>query len=462
MSERLKNLREKQRQLLKEQELRKRAHSLEIPKDPDEFCKKLLGFTPTSYQEKVLIDLSQFMVLRWSRQSGKTWIISALLCWFAANHPNAWIGIVAPSFKASKRVILKITPFAQKLQKLGLVDRILKSIIYFQNGTRIEAFANNPDTIRGPTLDVIYWDEVGFTPDDDELYTAILFTLGTTNGRFLGSSTPGTTESVFYKMCFDDAFKDFSRHHVSWKDALEPKGPLKKSVLEKIRTQLRSDPWKWQREMEAIFAEDETRWLSLKLITDCISKDPASEYHDFKKTYTGNFYIGVDFAKYRDYTVVAVIDKVEDLLRLVYCHQFEHRTEYAEVIGYVKALTDRWKTVKAVYPDPTAVGDYIVEEMKKSIPVTADRKTTLFTVDRKQDMAQTLRSVMVSSRFEFPYDADLIEELHGQQFKVMKSGKYTFLHPSGSHDDRFWAVALAVFAAEKEPGPSPIVARTFD
>jgi len=35
------------------------------------------------------------------------------------------------------------------------------------------------------------------------------------------------------------------------------------------------------------------------------------------------------------------------------------------------------------------------------------------------------------------------------------------LHPEGNHDDRFWAIALAVYAAEKEPKTGPIVAKTF-
>ena len=47
----------------------------------------------------------------------------------------------------------------------------------------------------------IWWDETNFTSGDDDLYDAILFTLGTTNGKIVASSTPFNTDSLFWKMC---------------------------------------------------------------------------------------------------------------------------------------------------------------------------------------------------------------------------------------------------------------------
>jgi len=40
----------------------------------------------------------------------------------------------------------------------------------------------------------------------------------------------------------------------------------------------------------------------------------------------------------------------------------------------------------------------------------------------------------------------------------MKSGQYQFSHPSGTHDDSLWALALAVYASRPErPVYYPIV-----
>ena len=112
-------------------------------------------------------------------------------------------------------------------------------------------------------------DEFNFVADDEDLYDAILFTLGTTNGEFIASSTPWSRDHTFYKMCKDKDFDDFGRHHVTWDKALEPDGPLKKNILEKIKKQLAADPWRWQREMEAEWSEDESCWLPQGLIGQC-------------------------------------------------------------------------------------------------------------------------------------------------------------------------------------------------
>jgi hypothetical protein len=57
---------------------------------------------------------------------------------------------------------------------------------------------------------------------------------------------------------------------------------------------------------------------------------------------------------------------LNNILKLVHVHRFPLNTEYASVIGYVKSLQDRWKTVRAVYADITGVGNYIVEDMAHS------------------------------------------------------------------------------------------------
>ncbi|NIP66542.1 hypothetical protein GWN63_00245, partial [Candidatus Bathyarchaeota archaeon] len=108
-------------------------------------------------------------------------------------------------------------------------------------------FPNNPETIRGPTLDVVYADEFNFIANDEEMYDAILFTLGTTDGQFLCTSTPWTTDCIFYRIWHDKAFRDFATSHITYKDALEPHGPLKREIVEKIRRQFEGDPWRWKR-----------------------------------------------------------------------------------------------------------------------------------------------------------------------------------------------------------------------
>ena len=328
-----------------------------------------------------------------------------------------------------------------------------KTRIVFGNGSTIEAFPNNPLTIRGPTLHSVYCDEMNFIRDDIELYDAILFTLGTTNGSFIASSTPGSKDGLFYKICFAPEFSDFSRHHVSWREAVEPDGPLKRPMLERVRKQLETNPWRWTREMEAEFAEDESSFFPLSLVTSCVDGD--LEYVPFERGISDRLvYIGVDFGKHRDHSVVAAIDYDNETqkAKLIHMHRFPLETEYASVIGYVKALSSRWQSTRQVCTDVTGVGDFITEEMKRSgIPQTLGIQLTL---PSKTDILGNLKQMMQTGKLSIPYDSELVSEISSQRYELLKSGQIQFSHPEDSHDDRLWALALACHGV-RMLGPTP-------
>jgi hypothetical protein len=251
-----------------------RGRTKEWPADPVDFCIQYLGFKPTVYQEKLLRDPAQFIVARWSRQSGKTHCVAVLLLWSCLRNKGFNVLVLAPAIRQSKIIIRKITGFLPRLPKYVAL-KPFKTKLEFYNGSRIQAFPNSPQTIRGePGVNLVYADEFSYIREDKELYEAAIFSLATTNGRFLATITPGSRESMFYAMCTDDVnFGDISRHHVSYLDALEPKGRLKPEILEKLKRQFAPDPWRWRREMEAEFADDEDSWLSMALITRWVDQN---------------------------------------------------------------------------------------------------------------------------------------------------------------------------------------------
>jgi len=240
------------------------------------FCEKALGFEPTKYQSEFLLNDAQFKAQCWCRQSGKDHTASSKLFWYAVENEGSQLAVVGPSFRQSKLVIRKINSFIQnKLPKdipyaeILVGRKTLRTKVPLVNGSVIEAYPCNPDTIRGPTLNGILATEFNFVKDDEEMYDAILFTLGTTNGFFIANSTPWSRDHIFYRIMNDKDYDDFKRFRITWQDAIEPKGPLKKNVLEKIKRQLAADPWRWQREMEAEWSEDESSWLPQALIGQC-------------------------------------------------------------------------------------------------------------------------------------------------------------------------------------------------
>jgi hypothetical protein len=125
-----------------------RGRTREWPVDPVEFCVQYLGFTPTVYQEKLLRDPAQFIVARWSRQSGKTHCVAVLLLWSCLRNRGFNVLVLAPAVRQSKIIIRKITGFLPRLPKYVAL-RPFKTKIEFYNGSRIQAFPNSPETNPG-------------------------------------------------------------------------------------------------------------------------------------------------------------------------------------------------------------------------------------------------------------------------------------------------------------------------
>jgi phage FluMu gp28-like protein len=446
---------------------RQREKAQQLSKTPVTFFTQLVDFQPTEYQMELIQKFmeNQFIAARWCRQSGKSWIISALLLWYAVNNPDSHIAVVGPSLRQAKYVIRRITYFLKKLPK-HLYLKPLRTVLQFTNGSTIEAFPNNPDTIRGPTLNIVYCDEMNFLPNDQEMYDAILFTLGTTDGKFICSSTPWNTDSIFHKIFHHKDFTDYSTSHVTWREAQQPTGPLRKNILDKIRKQFAEDPWRWKREMEAEWAEDETAWLPQSLITKCIGTEKTCgeelQLIRLDRDHEGNYYAGLDFAKHQDYSAFALIKDMDTIYFLRYLKIWSHEIPYASIIGWVKVVQDRIGEFRCLRADKTGVGDYIVEDMQNAGIMNVEGVN--FTLPRKQEMASLLKQRMTNRRFYFPYfnwhkpyPGQYVAELNVERFELRKDGTIAFNHPQGTHDDVFWATALALYAtAEMSEEPELI------
>jgi len=346
--------------------------------------------------------------------------------------------------------------------KRELIAQQQRTKITFKNGSRIWALPCNENMIRGLTAHLILADEAAFFERDEYMFNNVLLPmLATTNGTLIVSSTPWSSKSQFYEFCKGRRKDRFSQHYANWREAVAS-GLITQQFIDDMRNSML--PQQFTMEFEAEFVEDVDVWLPQDLIAKCVSSEPLIDgrdwiYYPFEYAAAGVFFIGVDFGKHMDYSVVAAVEKKDDRLRLVHVYRFPLKTSYASVIGYVKALSDRWKTVHRVCVDQTGVGEYITEDMKNA--GIQNVEGVMFTEQRKEELATVLKEKMLKNEFKLPYDRALINELNVERYELTKTGKIGFSHPEGSHDDRFWATALAAYATEKEPRPEPIVARAF-
>jgi phage FluMu gp28-like protein len=296
---------------------------------------------------------------------------------------------------------------------------------------------------------------MNFIANDQELYNAILYTLGTTDGKFVCASTPWHTDSIFFKIFNHKDFRSFSTSHITYEKALAPNGPLKPNIINKIKTQMGNDPGRWRREMEAEWVEDDNVWLTQSLIAACIGTAKTCgqdlQEYDHEKTYEGEFFAGLDLAQTRDYTALAVVERQNDVLFLRHLKIFKQPTLYAQVLGYLKTLQDRWGGFQKIRVDFTREGPSIINDMTQANIENAEGVT--FSIPRKSEMAHLLRARMSNHQFfyplmhwEQPYHGDLCTELNTERYLQHKDGQIGYYHPTGTHDDVYWAIALAVYA----------------
>jgi len=427
----------------------------ELPKDPVKFCIEILGFTPTSYQRRLLKAVAEGrkrIVLRWARQSGKTWILAALTIWYCATHKNRLALIVAPGLRQSMILSDKIHDLLNRIEpttRRSIVSKALRTVIRFRNGSQIVALPNSEHLLRGYTAHLIIVDEAAFFHNDETIFPHVLMPMmATTNGIMIVSSTPWGRKTVFYQLNQDP---DWLLIHIPWTKALE-EGIYSPDFAREILKMKETRPQTFKMEYEAEFIEDIDAWLTQDLLAKVV--DEALEYYQFDARPRGRFYIGVDLAEKVDYSAICVVDKNQDQLKLVHRHKFPLGTSLASVIGYVKALRDRWSRVEKVYVDITKQGEYFIEDMHEAgIP---EAKGITFTQQTKQEMAQLMKQRMAEGRFKMPYDRELLDELNIERYEFTKTGRISFSHPEGTHDDQFWALALAIYAAEQEKTPTLI------
>ena len=89
------------------------AKAQKFSSDPVEFFEQVVGFKPYKYQDEFIQKFveNQFVAARWCQQSGKSWIVSALLLWYAITYKDSYIAVVGPSWRQTKRIISRIIYF---------------------------------------------------------------------------------------------------------------------------------------------------------------------------------------------------------------------------------------------------------------------------------------------------------------------------------------------------------------
>jgi phage FluMu gp28-like protein len=428
-----------------------------LRRDPVVFADAVLGFNPFPYQAELLRSQSKRIVACWARQTGKTTAIAIKVIHFAFTNAKTTTLIVSRGLRQSMimfGVIEHLVVTHRVLQRS--VVKSTRTLIQLRNGSQIIALPCGPDgaSLRGYTADLVVMDEASFMPED-VILSVIFPMLATTNGTAIMLSTPWGRDHVFYR-----SFKNpnYWSQHVRAEEC--PR--ISKEFLEEQRRDI--GELRYKMEYEAEFVENENCFFKQDLIRECIEDYDLTNEDQLKTEdmISGDYYLGADFGKRVDFSVVALLKEEEkERYRLVLLKQFDLGTPYTDIVAFLLRLNQKFDVLKG-YVDQSAVGESLVEEIKE---FASQIEGLAFTAKTKQDLMILLQTRMEQKRIIFPLDRTLISQINEQQYRFGKTkpiekteekGIMTFYHPSGTHDDQLWALALAVYAA-KEKEPEPVV-----
>ena len=413
---------------------------------PSEFAEKILKIKPFPYQKALLEDLAKRLVACMGRQSGKTTTIAMRAVQFGYVNPGVTVLITAPSLRQSMIMFDRISMFIFSTPILkNHVIRSTRTIIQLDNRSQIIALPASEYFLRGYTAHMIICDEAAFMPE--ELIINVLFPMiSTTDGYAIMLSTPWGRDHFFYRAFMDP---NYSVHRVKSSEC-----PLiKPEFLEEMKRNMTEQAFRM--EYMAEFVEAASAYFPQDLIRGCV--DPVLEFILSLETEipTGEYYCGCDLGKLQDYSVITILKREGDLLKLIYLKEFQIGTSYTNVIGHLNRANKKFRFRK-VLVDQTGVGEPVLEELKEQGMQNVEG--LVFTVRTKEELLSCLKIAMEQKRLRMPYLRRLAEQINEQQYEYTKSGHLKFSHPQGSHDDMLWSLALACYVATmKRPAPSRLI-----
>jgi phage FluMu gp28-like protein len=421
-----------------------RQEEIEI-KGPVDYAKKILGIKPFPYQAELLEDPKKRIVACMGRQSGKTTTIAMKAIIFADTNPKVTVLITSPSLRQSMIMFDRIATFVYSAARLrNKIVRATRTLIHFENGSRIIALPCSENLLRGYTAQMVICDEASFMPE--EVITQVIFPmLSTTDGYAIFLSTPWGKDHFFYRAFVNPAY---SVHKVKSEQC-----PLiKKEFLEEMKANMTREAYLM--EYEAEFVEALNSYFSQALIRSCVElaqRLSVELYTNLETSFpTADYYCGVDFGKLQDYSVITVLRREGNVLKLVYMYQFPLETPYTNVIGHLVRAYQKFH-FRRVLVDQTGLGEPVLEEIRnQGIRYAQGLK---FTVQTKEDLLTTLKIAMEQNRLAIPYHRQLCEQINEQQYAYSKSGHLQFSHPENSHDDMLWSLALGVYTGTQAPPP---------
>tara|TARA_R110000744_G_scaffold351481_1_gene457310 strand:- start:1929 stop:3164 length:1236 start_codon:yes stop_codon:yes gene_type:complete len=363
------------------------------------------------------------------RGAGKTLLGINMMLFWALDKPERQLGWISPIYSQARNVFDQIVDSSEAIIKSS---NRMELVIKFVNDSSIKFLsADSPDSIRGFRFSHIVLDEAAFMKDR-VIDQHVMPTLNPSGQKMLMISTPKGKNHFYSYFNRDSSF--------SMRFPLTKCPYVMPEVIGEAKKSLPPDLFK--QEFEAAFIDS-----SNDVFVGIDQVSTVNEY-DLRKQ---DVFVGIDTGLTGDMSVVTLINSVG---KVVFIDNNNKQS--------INLIADRFKDVLSRY---NIVGGFIetngIGRAMYDLIQPFYRKIKAFTTtqDSKMEMVRKLIHDVETLTIELPND-ELCPELHREfseySYKLSTTGKLSFGHIPGGHDDYIDSLMLANFSRVKFMDRKPI------
>lgn len=389
-----------------------------------------IPYSPRSqFIESIHSNTKRWKVCVAHRRSGKSVAAINELIKQALMKQNGRFAYIGPTYTQTKDIVWDyLRNFAGVIP--GIQFNIQELRCDFPNGSRVRLYgSDNPDSLRGIGLDGVVFDE--YAQVKPNMFPEVIRpALADKQGWAIFLGTPKGRNHFWELYMKSKTDEEWSSSLYRWQDT-------KALPQSEIDSALKDSPADFFRqEYECEFLEGAGQFF--RRISENIQKD--SRHTDCR-----DFQIGVDLAKYQDWTVISPFC-------LNHFHALEqerfNQIDYNLQKSKIEATYLRYqlKGSAKVVIDSTGVGEPVFDDLRaKGINIEPFK----FTQISREQLLRNLQILLEQDRIKIPNDEGLIGELQSTQYALKQNGVVKIEVPHGVTDDRIMALALSVWEAQK-------------
>lgn len=387
------------------------------------------NWEPEAHQMPVLESDARFKVLVWHRKAHKTTLaINELVRQAFKVRGTYWY--VAPFYSQAKKIVWDepemlanyVPPFVWGKRNNS------EHKIPFPNGSILYVLgADRPDSLRGPNPFGVVLDEYGDMKES--VWSGIVQPIMTANPNAWAwfTGTPKGKNDFWKKYQYAKQNKGTWE---AWHLKASESGIITPEGLEEAR--LTTTQAFFAQEYECDFLDGATSFFR---------RTRDNVYTVTEEVEVGHTYqIGVDLAKYQDWTVITPFDR--NTFRALKQDRFNQIDWNLQKARILLAWHKYGKGNANI--DATGVGDPIVEDLARQGMTVNPFK---FTEKSKRELLTHLALLLEQDKIKIPNDDELLAELDSIRWEMTENGRTRIATIEGMHDDRVMSLALAVWGA---------------